>query len=168
VLAAVSSFRRDLRTEPGVLTPGTDLKMAPPGRGVREALAEYTFVENPSFIAAREPNSSALSGRAVLFAPYPGLKPGLKPRAQSSSPSGTSPQDKIWHVPPGHFRHIPRWQKPFALSDKPYLIRVYSRPAAPKALRRRVYSRLIFGPFWCGITHLARCGDICATLGLAA
>ena len=73
--------RRDLRTQPGVLTPGGDLRNASPRRGDRivasgvQTLAKRTVDHKylPPF------QGGSLCVRV----------PGLKPRAESCSPFGT-------------------------------------------------------------------------------
>jgi hypothetical protein len=69
--------QRDLRTKPGVSTPGTCPKSCPPQRGGRRGIAQ----DQP-----KERNF-----RAIIYRPYRAVRhmvltPGLKPRAQSFNP----------------------------------------------------------------------------------
>ncbi len=86
--------RRDLRTQPGVLTPGSDSKNNPPQRGGRvgAARAELPTEGNSCTKICRPfPPSSLIpelrrTGRARLNVD---VCPGLKPRAESYNPCGT-------------------------------------------------------------------------------
>ena len=71
--------RRDGRTQPGVLTPGYQEKEAPPRRGGREFSPKYASTDETT-----NGYLPPLQG-GPPFRPYP----GLKPRAESSSPFGT-------------------------------------------------------------------------------
>jgi len=84
--------RRDLRTKPGVLTPGHQTKMTPPQRGGREWLGSDALIH--------ETADTYLPPRWGWRFFHP--SPGLKPRAESSSPFGTkSPflSERLWTAP---------------------------------------------------------------------
>jgi prepilin-type N-terminal cleavage/methylation domain-containing protein len=69
---------RDSRTQPGVLTPGTDPKNAPPQRGGRvdiSQIANSLYLQRPVC-------------RLFRAMPYVDTYPGLKPRAESYNPFG--------------------------------------------------------------------------------
>src|ERR1700733_14779805 len=72
--------RRDGRTQPGVLTPGYQEKEAPPQLGGREFSPKHASTEETTngYLPPLQGGPS--------FRPYP----GLKPRAESSSPFGTN------------------------------------------------------------------------------
>jgi hypothetical protein len=74
--------RRDNRTEPGVLTPGTDKKTSRPEGGGRTVVSDFGDV----------PKQSADQNILRPFRAPPGLALflGLKPQAQSYGPFGTS------------------------------------------------------------------------------
>ena len=71
--------RRDYRTQPGVLTPGTDRKGTRPEGGGREAF---------SVLECRTRSSTNFC-RPCGAGPYCQCVLGLKPQAQSCSPFGT-------------------------------------------------------------------------------
>ena len=85
--------RRDVRTQPGVLTPGSDSKNNPPQRGGRVGAGRADLPTEGNFrtkIYRPFPPSSLIpelrrTGRARLNVD---VFPGLKPRAQSYNPSG--------------------------------------------------------------------------------
>ena len=85
--------RRDVRTQPGVLTPGTDPKNNPPQPGGRVDAARTDLPPEGNFrtkIYRPFPRSSLIpelrrTGRARLNVD---VFPGLKPRAQSYNPFG--------------------------------------------------------------------------------
>ena len=70
--------RRDYRTQPGVLTPGTDKKGARPEGGGRKVFP------SPGCRTRSQRISAAPLGRGPIS-----MCPGLKPQAQSYSPIGT-------------------------------------------------------------------------------
>jgi hypothetical protein len=72
--------RRDYRTQPGVLTPGTDKKNVPPKAAVEPGLPNTLSIKN-----TLRP-SRARRGVDVF--------PGLKPRAESYHPFGIRHQDE--------------------------------------------------------------------------
>jgi prepilin-type N-terminal cleavage/methylation domain-containing protein len=83
--------RRDVRTQPRILTPGTDPKNGPPQRGGRvgAAGADLPTPRNFRTKICRPFSPSSLipelrrTGRAM---PDVGMSPGLKPRAESYNP----------------------------------------------------------------------------------
>ena len=79
--------RRDNRTEPGVLTPGTDKKTSRPEGGGRTVVSDL----------CRQSQTKRRSEHLAPFRAPPGLALflGLKPQAESYSPFGTSlPQNQ--------------------------------------------------------------------------
>jgi hypothetical protein len=74
--------RRDNRTEPGVLTPGTDKKTSRPEGGGRTVVSDFGDVPKQSV------DQNIL--RPFRAPPGPALFLGLKPQAESYSPFGTS------------------------------------------------------------------------------
>jgi|HubBroStandDraft_4_1064222.scaffolds.fasta_scaffold165622_1 prepilin-type N-terminal cleavage/methylation domain-containing protein len=93
---AIASFdlsRRDVRTQPGVLTPGSGSKNNPPQRGGRVDAERPDLLTEGNFrtkIYRPFPPSSLIpelrrTGRAM---PDVDLSPGLKPRAESYHPFG--------------------------------------------------------------------------------
>ena len=84
--------RRDLRTKRGVLTPGHQTKMTSPQRGGRELLGSDALIHEMA-----DTHLPPLWG-GRFFHPYP----GLKPRAESSSPFGTKSlflNERVWTAP---------------------------------------------------------------------
>ena len=67
--------RRDYRTQPGVLTPGTNIKRVRPESGGREEFSALDGEPDPQRISASPSRPSLLS-----------MGPGLKPQAQFYSP----------------------------------------------------------------------------------
>ena len=84
--------RRDYRTQPGVLTPGTDKKGTRPEGGGREAFSALDAERDPQRISAApfllRPLFPELR-RTSRAGPYCQCVLGLKPQAQSYSPFGT-------------------------------------------------------------------------------
>jgi prepilin-type N-terminal cleavage/methylation domain-containing protein len=109
--------RRDLRTQPGVLTPGTDPKNAPPQRGGRVDISQIPnslYLQRPIcrpfsnpnplrgcnsdlaqyfHTSPNQPHFSSTRTRTILMRlvramPYVDTYPGLKPRAESYNPFG--------------------------------------------------------------------------------
>jgi prepilin-type N-terminal cleavage/methylation domain-containing protein len=74
----LSVSRRDSRIQPGVLTPGTDPKNAPPQRGGRVDISQI-----PNSLYFQRPIC-----RPFRAMPYVDTYPGLKPRAESYNPFG--------------------------------------------------------------------------------
>src|SRR5258708_33195207 len=93
------------------------------------------------------PNHTVPSATVRLFARIPGNKlPGY---------DHPSVRDKI--------RCISRWQKPFFAVRSPekrqHVVRVYSRPAAPQALRSRGPQRVVFlALLLAGLSFISRLG----------
>jgi hypothetical protein len=79
--------RRDYRTQPGVLTPGTDIKDVRPESGGREVFA---------LDAERDPQQ--IFCRPFRAGPYCQCVLGLKPQAQSYSPLGTKNSTQPKHL----------------------------------------------------------------------
>jgi hypothetical protein len=79
--------RRDNRTEPGVLTPGTDKKTSRPEGGGRTVVSDFGDVPKQSVDQNILRPFRAPPGSALFL--------GLKPQAESYSPFGTSlPQNQ--------------------------------------------------------------------------
>ena len=74
--------RRDLRTKPGVLTPGVDQNKRPPRRGGRSRC----LVEHWTNVISNH-DLSPLQGESIIRR-HPGVKTRLKPRAESCDPFG--------------------------------------------------------------------------------
>src|SRR3984885_14049529 len=74
-----SLSRRDLRTQPGVLTPGIDQKIARPERA--EDIRSTVCLRRHRFVTT--------FGRPFRAGSFSVVNPGLKPRAESLSPFGT-------------------------------------------------------------------------------
>ena len=81
--------RRDYRTQPGVLTPGTDIKDVRPEIGGREvsALDAERDLLKSAYLSSNNPQP--IFRRPFRAGPYCQCVLGLKPQAQSCSPFGT-------------------------------------------------------------------------------
>ena len=82
-LALIKVSQRDARTEPGVLTPGTDQNNDPPQRGGRA-------VRRPGKQVSTSRHLQNFFCRPFRAVPKTHAYPGLKPRAESCYPFGIS------------------------------------------------------------------------------